>query len=1114
MSTSDDKRRSRQDPDTQSNAKRLKPTYGVTSEWGTEETNSKTNNGTTARVSGFDTPTAGGRQRYDDLSATGTGTRTNRWDDTAGGGGARRWDDVGGATPTATPKGWGQQTPTAHGAKWGDETPGTSRNPLMEATPGGFTRMGGLGTPTPMDSQFVYQSGHAHDGTALPPGASSAEEEAAAHRYYAEMFARNGPINDEEIAALIPEGYKLVPQPPTYHPQISPNSVRAALGAAPPPPTGSTRVDVGSLGQDMPELKDGDYKVFAVLAQYKDIADDKLSNSEEHREVLLLRLLLRVKNGTPSMRKTAMRHITEKAKWFREGIVLPCILNVLMSVLEEQERHLMVKVLNRVIYVLGKAVTPQIHRVLTIIEPMLMSDDMYEKTEAREVISNLAKATGLGAMVAAMRNDVEREDESVRTWTASAFAVVGQALGIGELLRFLEPLCRNARSWASRYTGVKIVQKIAELCGNGILPHLHRLVDIIVEGLDDPHPKMKTATALAISSLAEAAAPFGIEHFQQAAVRLYEGINRFHGKVLLGFLKAMGSLVTLMAPSDVNDCTQAIFAVLSKLFRSPEEEMKKIVLRVLKQCVTTPGVDGAFVLKTVLPEFMQVFWGRRMAATSRHYKVLIDTTVALAKKVGASEMLSRVVGDLRDDNEGFRRMVLETIDTIVKALGTDDVGAELEMDLMSNLLSVFRDQAEETDSVVKGFATVLNSLGSRCVLHLPQIIAVVKARLRNPNPRHRQYSADLIVMVSKTMKGDQHDSLLDLTKVLYEMLRSEEDPETLGSVLNALNAVMQAVGVERFDGTDRKVSSYVTVADIMTQLKHILSNRHEKVEEACVLLIGTIADKASEPISKADWNRICFQMLDLLKSHRKSVRKATVKMFGFIAMASDPVHVINTLLDNLKTQERQQRVCTTVALAVVAEMCEPYVVVPFLMNEYRTKDPNVKNGVLKALSFMFEYIGEMGAEYVYKIVPLLEDALMDSDRVRRQIACNVIRHIALGVRGKGYEDALLHLLNMVWPNLFESDPHGLNSVMEVIEAMRVALGPTVILQYTLQGLYHPARKVREVYWKVYNSTYMAAGDALVPAFPRLPADVRENSFDNFSEMSHMEFRRSLLDVVV
>ena len=46
---------------------------------------------------------------------------------------------------------------------------------------------------------------------------------------------------------------------------------------------------------------------------------------------------------------------------------------------------------------------------------------------------------------------------------------------------------------------------------------------------------------------------------------------------------------------------------------------------------------------------------------------------------------------------------------------------------------------------------------------------------------------------------------------------------------------------------------------------------------------------------------------------------------------------------------------------------------------------NVQNGVLKALSFLFEYIGEMGKDYIYAVTPLLEDALMDRDLVHRQV---------------------------------------------------------------------------------------------------------------------------------
>jgi splicing factor 3B subunit 1 len=38
----------------------------------------------------------------------------------------------------------------------------------------------------------------------------------------------------------------------------------------------------------------------------------------------------------------------------------------------------------------------------------------------------------------------------------------------------------------------------------------------------------------------------------------------------------------------------------------------------------------------------------------------------------------------------------------------------------------------------------------------------------------------------------------------------------------------------------------------------------------------------------------------------------------------------------------------------------------------------------------------------------------------------------------------------------------------------------------LQGLFHPARKVREVYWKIYNMLYIGSQDALVAHYLRVP----------------------------
>lgn len=99
---------------------------------------------------------------------------------------------------------------------------------------------------------------------------------------------------------------------------------------------------------------------------------------------------------------------------------------------------------------------------------------------------------------------------------------------------------------------------------------------------------------------------------------------------------------------------------------------------------------------------------------------------------------------------------------------------------------------------------------------------------------------------------------------------------------------------------------------------------------------------------------------------------------------------------------------------------------------------------------------------------MLEDALTDRDLVHRQTASVIVKHLALGVAGLGCEDTMLHLMNLVWPNCFETSPHVIGAVMEAVEAMRVTLGPGVLLSYTLQGLFHPARKVREVCRSIYT----------------------------------------------
>jgi splicing factor 3B subunit 1 len=109
--------------------------------------------------------------------------------------------------------------------------------------------------------------------------------------------------------------------------------------------------------------------------------------------------------------------------------------------------------------------------------------------------------------------------------------------------------------------------------------------------------------------------------------------------------------------------------------------------------------------------------------------------------------------------------------------------------------------------------------------------------------------------------------------------------------------------------------------------------------------------------------RICFELLDLLKAHKKGIRRAAVNSFGYITKSLGPQDVLSVLLTNLQEQERQSRVCSTVAIAIVAETCGPFTCIPAILNEYRVAELNVPTGCLKALTFVFEYIGPQSAYY-------------------------------------------------------------------------------------------------------------------------------------------------------
>ena len=630
-------------------------------------------------------------------------------------------------------------------------------------------------------------------------------------------------LTDEELDALLPDkGYSIVTPPLGYAPAINPRKFMpttvtevggfqiqessdaaaqaAAAGLAPELPTEIP--GVGNLAFFKPE----DAQYFAKILKEED--ETELS-VDEMKERKIMRLLLKIKNGTPPVRKTALRQITDKAREFGAGPLFDKILPLLMErTLEDQERHLLVKVIDRVLYKLDDLVRPYVHKILVVIEPLLIDEDYYARVEGREIISNLSKAAGLAHMISTMRPDIDHADEYVRNTTARAFSVVASALGIPSLLPFLKAVCRSKKSWQARHTGIRIVQQIAIMMGCAVLPHLRNLVDCIAHGLTDEQQKVRTMTALGLAALAEAAAPYGIESFDNVLKPLWLGIRLHRGKGLAAFLKAIGFIIPLMDPEYASYYTKEVTVILIREFQTSDEEMKKIVLKVVKQCAATEGVTPTYIKQDILPDFFKAFWVRRMALDRRNYRQVVETTVELAQKAGVSEIVGRIVNDLKDESEPYRKMVMETITKVVATLGASDIDERLEVRLVDGIIYSFQEQTTEDQVMLDGFGTVVNALGVRVKPYLTQIVSTILWRLNNKSAKVRQQAADLTSRLAVVIKQCGEDQLLNkLGLVLFEQL-GEEYPDTLGSIIAAVGAIANVVGMTQMNPPVKDLREY------------------------------------------------------------------------------------------------------------------------------------------------------------------------------------------------------------------------------------------------------------------------------------------------------------------
>ena len=110
--------------------------------------------------------------------------------------------------------------------------------------------------------------------------------------------------------------------------------------------------------------------------------------------------------------------------------------------------------------------------------------------------------------------------------------------------------------------------------------------------------------------------------------------------------------------------------------------------------------DVQYIRDTIVPEFFKHMWIRRTVGKRETQRILEETTNEIAQRVGAEEVIRRLVPLMKDKEEVFRSTVLNAIKNVISLMGVSDLDLKLEEQMMNGLLFAFQEQGGESTAAV------------------------------------------------------------------------------------------------------------------------------------------------------------------------------------------------------------------------------------------------------------------------------------------------------------------------------------------------------------------------------------------------------------------------------
>jgi splicing factor 3B subunit 1 len=279
---------------------------------------------------------------------------------------------------------------------------------------------------------------------------------------------------------------------------------------------------------------------------------------------------------------------------------------------------------------------------------------------------------------------------------------------------------------------------------------------------------------------------------------------------------------------------------------------------------------------------------------------------------------------------------------------------------------------------------------------------------------------------------------------------------------------------------------FKSATELVPNILPTLKMGDSKTSEAAIVFLHSICTNAPEECHKLnlrEWLRVAYELVDALVFWGESMRAKAVETLGLISRFVGPQEVLNILMDKLQSDDRQQRNASALGIAAVAEYTGAFSVLPTLLADYAIPSANVRHGILKSIAHIYQRLGTRGRDYVCAVIPVLEDALADDDPAYRSLGLSMARGIILSYKAPVIDtEVLIHILNLMWINILDYTPQVRLAFDECIGALSSVLGSEYLYKYVVQGLFHPAGRVRERYQDVFKEMQRSDGVMLSECF--------------------------------